>query len=405
MDFGFINGTNIPFTNNDPYSGTFIIGRKHAEKNRLVSRLLLENIHVGHGCILFDAYGQVSQTVLRRIPPNRWNDVILVRPYEGWPVSVNPFYNIPPERHSLVARRTLATFKNIYYPNAQIATTTFDDYITYGMGAILESREPTLLSLMRFFSDKSFRQGIVRKLNSPILKTFWENNFENKTEKLKEESTQSTLTKLRAIVFDPAIRNILGQYKPTIELQKVFDKILIVDLSISKIGIENTKLLGSLLMSELQHAILSRTGDPYYCYVVGCKSDYFAQHTMVQMLDTPEECKTAFVFADTYLADMDRSLQNALLGTAENLVCFRIGVRDAAELLPEFEPDNTRPSLFELCPHQPRIRSGLLNEYARVPELDYPVFESKEVINRSQEKYGKNPKYIDQTFRKFMKVS
>jgi len=53
------------------------------------------------------------------------------------------------------------------------------EYFKYGSLTILEDFEdrPTILDVVRLYTDESFRQYKVSKVTNPIVKNFWEKTY------------------------------------------------------------------------------------------------------------------------------------------------------------------------------------------------------------------------------------
>lgn len=86
----------------------------------------------------------------------------------------------------------------------------------------------------------------------------------------------SHTNKVGAFTANPIIRNIVGQSKSGFNIRQIMDegKILVINLSRGLIGEDNAAILGSLLVTKVQLAAMSRADIPdindrrqFYLYV------------------------------------------------------------------------------------------------------------------------------------------
>src|SRR5205823_1843236 len=105
-----------------------------------------------------------------------------------------------------------------------------------------------------------YRRNILTRVSDPFVRTFWEQEFANMPPKLQAEAIAPIQNKVGHFVSSPLLRNILGQARSRLDLRYVMDhgQILIVNLSKGRIGDDASMLLGSLLVTSLQLAAMSR---------------------------------------------------------------------------------------------------------------------------------------------------
>jgi hypothetical protein len=92
------------------------------------------------------------------------------------------------------------------------------------------------------------------------VREFWLKEFESYPKNFRLEAIAPIQNKVGAFLADPVLRKILVQPKSSFDLRKVMDeaKILLVNLAKGRIGEDTAGLLGSLLVSQLGLAGLSR---------------------------------------------------------------------------------------------------------------------------------------------------
>ena len=402
MHLGFSSQRNTHVFNTDRFANTHLLGKRRTGKSTLISKWIIDDIYEGAGVALFDAYGDCTETVLSHIPPERIGDVVIVEPHDSnFPVGINPLYQISRDDQSKVVRSILNTFKSISgYTN--VATPVLDDFLSHSLSALLDYPNATLIGLKWLFTSTEFRHKVLNQIDDLVIRDFWKSDFEMLSERAQIESTQSTLNKIRAFTSDPISRNILGQSIPTIVLKDILaeGKILIVNMPIGKLGIETTKLLGSLLMGQLHHESMGRTGTPFYVYVDGC--NYFAPATQIQMLDTPYESQVGYTFSHQYLGQLDSSFQTALIGSVGTLFGLQCGVEDSERLEKEFQFSPQDIRLYELGWFNARVSTGGRGYPVSFKALGDGSSDSLAIRRQSRHRYAKQRTHVEARLNKFI---
>jgi CxxC-x17-CxxC domain-containing protein len=137
-------------------------------------------------------------------------------------------------------------------------------------------------------------------------------------------------------------------------------KIMIMNLSKGRIGEDNSRLLGALLVTKLQLAAMSRVDIPeekwkdFFLYVDEFQN--FATESFVNVLSEARKYRLALVLANQYIAQMEEmtptgrstKVRDAVFGNVGTLICFRVGAEDAEFLEKELIPDFIAEDLVNL---------------------------------------------------------
>jgi len=125
-------------------------------------------------------------------------------------------------------------------------------------------------------------------------------------------------------------------------------KILLIDLSIGKIGEDNSTLLGSLMITKIQMAAMSRADvppdqrRPFYLYVDEFQN--FATDSFAVIVSEARKYGLYLFVTNQYIAQMPENVANAVFGNIGTLITFRVGAKDAEflnrEFVPVFEPED-----------------------------------------------------------------
>jgi hypothetical protein len=156
----------------------------------------------------------------------------------------------------------------------------------------------------------------------------------------------------------PWARAIVMQPKSSFDLRKAMDegKILLVNLAKGRIGEDTAGLLGSLLVSRIGLAGLSRADTPederrdFHVYLDEFQN--FTTLSLANMLSELRKYRVNLVLAHQYLSQLEPEVRDAILGNTGTIISFRLGVPDAEILAKEFYPDFSVEDLINLPNYQ-----------------------------------------------------
>jgi len=116
----------------------------------------------------------------------------------------------------------------------------------------------SLLSLLRLLSDERYRAAILRKVDDPVVRAFWIDEFGNWNDRYRTEALAPIQNKVGQFLSNPILRAITGQARSTIDLRRVMDegRVLIANLSKGRTGEDASGLLGALLVTGIQQAAM-----------------------------------------------------------------------------------------------------------------------------------------------------
>ena len=360
----------IPFgiKEQDRTKHTYIIGKSGMGKSTLLENLAIQDINNGEGICVIDPHGSMAEKLLDHIPESRIKDVVYFAPFDGdYPIGLNMLEKVSPDKRFLVANGLMSAFKKIFTDGD--GKGTFSARMEYVLNniilALLENDGQTLLGVNRMLFDKEYRKFIVSNVTDPTVKDFWTNEYANYTEKTAQDLAPSIQNKIGQFVSNPLIRNIIGQQKTSFDIRKLMDekKIFIVNLSKGKVGEGNANLLGSLLITKIYLAAMSRADiDPYaaeklppfYFYVDEFQN--FANESFASILSEARKYKLALTVAHQYIEQMTDDVRSAVFGNVGTMITFRVGATDAEIFEKEFAPYFIMDDFVNLSAHQIYLR-------------------------------------------------
>lgn len=333
----------------------YVIGKSGMGKSTLLENLAVQDIQSGHGLAFVDPHGGTAEKLLEYIPKERLNDVVYFAPFDmDYPLAFNVMEDVGAEKRHLVVNGLMSVFEKIWEDawSARMA------YILQNtLLALLEYPGATLLAVNRMYTDKEFRKKVVENVTDVSVKSFWTEEYAKYTDKYVQEATPAIQNKIGQFAGNPLIRNIIGQPKSSFDLRKIMDekKILIVNLSKGRVGEGNARLLGSMLVTKIYLAAMSRADEsaatmtqlpPFYLFVDEFQS--FADKSFADILSEARKYKLALTMAHQYIEQMEEEVRDAVFGNVGTMVTFRVGAYDADILEKEFAPVFTAEDMVNL---------------------------------------------------------
>ena len=204
-----------------------------------------------------------------------------------------------------------------------------------------------MLGITRILQDADFRQKVVRKVQDPIVKSFWVNEFERMEPRMRSEAISPILNKVGQFLSSPIIRNIVGQPKSSIDLRFAMDnkKIVIVNLSKGKIGEDNSSLLGAMIITKFQLDAMSRANlqekerTDFYLYVDEFQN--FATESFATILSEARKYRLNLTMANQYIAQMPDEVRDAVFGNVGTIISFQVGFDDSEVMAGQYGGDET----------------------------------------------------------------
>ena len=140
------------------------------------------------------------------------------------------------------------------------------------------------------------------------------------------------------------MRPIVAQEKSVFDFRGIMDnrKILIMNLSKGRIGEDNSRLLGGMLITQLQLSAMKRVDMPeekrqdFFLYVDEFQN--FATQSFANILSEARKYRLSLIMAHQYVAQLEEEVSDAVFGNVGSIVTFRVGGSDAEVLEKEFAP-------------------------------------------------------------------
>jgi len=369
--------------------------------------MAIQDIQQGKGIGFVDPHGEAAEELLDFVPSNRINDVIYFNPADlEYPIAFNIMEKVDVEHRHLVAGGLMGVFKKIW---PDVWSARMEYILNNSILALLEYPAATLLGVNRMLADAEYRKKVVDKVTDPMIRAFWVQEFARYTQRLESEATAAIQNKVGQFISAPLIRNIIGQVETSIDMREVMDggKILIANLSKGRMGEDNSRLLGALLITKLQLAAMTRVDLPeekrndFFLYVDEFQN--FATESFVNVLSEARKYRLSLVLGHQYITQMDEKVRDAVFGNVGTLISFRVGAEDAEFLEREFIPDFIAEDLVNLAKYNIYLKLMIDGIAGRPfsaetlsPFLKSEKSNKEKIIRASRQRYGTPRKIVEE---------
>ena len=376
----------------------YVIGKTGMGKTVLLENMTLSDIYSGHGCCYVDPHGDTAERLLDFIPSWRINDVVYFNPADlDYPMGFNILEAVDERHKHLVASGMMGVFKKIW---ENLWSARMEYILNNTILALLDNPGSTLLGINRMLSDAEYRKKIVSNVKDPIVKQFWLTEFASYNEKYAQEAVAPIQNKIGQFLSASVIRNIVAQVKSTMHIREMMDneKIFIVNLSKGRIGEDNSRLLGGMLITKIQLAAMERVDMPekdrkdFYLYVDEFQN--FAVDSFAGILSEARKYRLCLTVAHQYIAQLSDEVREAVFGNVGTLISFRVGSPDAAFMETEFMPRFTPEDVINLPKYNIYLKlliDGVTSQpfsAMTLPPIAQRTGSEEKVIRVSRERYA-----------------
>jgi len=384
----------------------YVIGKTGMGKTTLMENFILSDIYAGHGCCYVDPHGDTAEKLINYIPSWRLNNVVYFNPADlDFPVGFNILEAVSERHKHLVASGMMGVFAKIW---EGMWSARMEYILNNTILALLDNPGQTLLGINRMMSDAEFRKRMVGNVKDPVVKQFWVKEFASWTEKYATEATAAIQNKIGQFLSAAVIRNVVAQVKSTIDVRGIMDseKIFIINLSKGRIGEDNSRLLGGLLITKIQLAAMERvdmaeeTRKDFYLYVDEFQN--FAVESFAGILSEARKYRLCLTMAHQYIAQLTEPVRDAVFGNVGTIISFRVGSPDAIFMEQEFAPRFLPEDIINLPKFNIYLKlliDGVTSQpfsAATLPPIAQVTGSEEKVIKISRERYAQPRAVIEE---------
>lgn len=332
---------------------TYVIGKTGSGKSTLLTWMMYQDAMSDQGfAFLAPEAETIEEDLLPYLPSWRFDDVIYFNPAdEQNRHHFNPLHLEEGDDLDRRAEEVYALFSRLMLGDQ---TPRIAQILRHAIYALLEVPDTTLLDLPALLSreDAAFRREVAAAVRDARTRAFWEATYDT----YPKNAHLPILTRLAAFLRPRRVRNVLCRKGRGLDMRSIMDegKILLCNLSDGLLGEATSRLLGGLLMAELQLAAIGRADAAprdrrrFYIYLDEFQS-FVAQGSVSyeKLLSRSRKYGTPIVLAHQQTGQIPPSLLQEILGNVATIVAFQLGRRDANRISSELilDTDLERPTV------------------------------------------------------------
>ncbi len=318
----------------------YIVGKSGSGKSTLITNIALQDIERGEGVCVIDPHGDLVSDLLDHIPEHRVKDTIYFNVSDrAHPIGLDMLNAKSEPEIEILTDDLITTFRRL----TETWGERMETILRYSFNTLLRTPDASFLDLQKLLTNEGWRSSVVRKLDFPPLVDFWFNQFAN----MPKDATQPILSRMTKIVLSPTLNAIFGQSASRLNFNDVIRnrKILLINLGGDSrdrnneqlaVSDEMKKLIGSVVVSQLQLAAMRQAGIPEHdrvpCRFFVDEFQNFVSGAFPKILSEARKYKLCLTVAHQYISQLDEATRNAVFGNVGTMIVMPLGQKDATYL-------------------------------------------------------------------------
>ncbi len=317
----------------------YCIGTTGQGKSKFIESLLVQDILAGRGCGLVDPHTDLARDTLANLLSQGFfaDEAALQKVIYFDPTRSDyslPFNILKSTQHPYtVAQQVIEAFRRTW-PRALDEAPRFTNVALATLLVLIETGQ-SLIEMPQMLVNRDFRDYLLSQVRDQQVVDFFRTRF---AQWGKETAVMidSVLNKVTAFTFNPHLRHCLGASENRLDFRAIMDegKVLIVDLG--NCDGETRRLVGSLVVTGLEMAALSRKDvsgkrRPFYLFLDEfqdfCANEGAAK-TLAQILSECRKFGLYLHLAHQTLGQIQQRMSSAL-GNVGIKIVFSVDREDA----------------------------------------------------------------------------
>jgi hypothetical protein len=287
---------------------------------------------------VLEPHGDLAESTLSLVPKRRKNDLVYFDPADfGNSLTFNPLMVPQGSDKTLVADGVLSAFQKVFGMDESQAPRLLHIFRNCLL-SLVEMPGSTLIDVQRILVEPVYRKTVIARVSNPIVRSFWLDEFGKWKPNDRTAFIASLQNKLGAFLTNEKLQRVLGDPKAKLDLRRIMDdgKVLVVNLSKGRLGENASNLLGTLIVTSLQLAAMSRAIIPELdrrdFSIIIDEFQNFATPSIATFLSEARKYRTHLILANQYQEQIPPEILASIIGNAGSQILFQLGHTDAQSL-------------------------------------------------------------------------
>lgn len=338
-----------------------ILGATGSGKSELMAQMILSDAEAGRGVVVIDPKGDLVSDLLRRLPLELGEKVVLFdADSKTRPPVLNPLEGADGPR---TVDNLVSIFSRVYAASWGPRT---DDILRASLLTLrAQPGTPTLTDLPKLLSNPAFRQRATGQLDDEILKGFW-TWYQDLSDPARAQVTAPLMNKLRGFLLRPFVRQALAGGASTVDMNDTLNGgICLVRIAQDALGTETAHLVGSIVVARTWQAATARARIPQAqrhdasLYIDEAHNFLHLPYSLGDMLAEARAYRLSMTLAHQYLRQLPKELEEGISTNARTKIIFNASPEDARHLARHTEPRLTAHDLANLDVFHAAVRPVL----------------------------------------------
>ena len=336
----------------------WILGKTGMGKTTLLQSIIKQDLDAGRGFAVLEPHGDLAENTLKLVPRRRKNDIVFFDAADlANKVTFNPLMVPKRSDKTLVADGVLSAFQKIFGLDEGEAPRLLHIFRNCLL-SLVEMPGSTLIDVQRILVEPIYRKTVISRVSNPVVRSFWLDEFGKWKPNDRTAFIASLQNKLGAFLTNEKLQRVLGDPKAKLDLRKIMDegKVLIVNLSKGRLGENASNLLGTLIVTSLQLAAMSRANIPESdrrdFSIIMDEFQNFTSPSIATFLSEARKYRTHLIIANQFTQQIPEDILAAIFGNVGSQLFFRLGFTDGELFGHSFEKKPSAIDLVSLPPFQ-----------------------------------------------------
>ncbi len=381
----------------------YIVGKSGSGKTNLIRDLVIQHMDAGDGVgVIAPEAEMLTEELLPFVPEDRLDDVVYFNPADSVaPISFNPLQLEQDEDLDARVDENMTVFTRLM---GNESTPRTNEILRQAFYALLPIPDTTLLDIPKMLDRENthYLSQLLTRIEDPDTLHFWRDIYPQ----FPKNAHLPLTYRLSRFTRAKSIRNVLCRSGQRINFRQIMDegKIAFFNLSDGILGEQNSQLLGQLIVSKFQLAVMGRADTPknqrprFTLFI-----DEFQTFTQTastsyeKILSRARKYRLSLVLAHQQTSQIPAPLLKEIFGNVSTMISFVVSREDAKRLAPEFI--STAGGEVKAINADNLVALKVGSTYAKIGTTSFPMktrlvtekpnWEIKEeAIRRSRANYG-----------------
>lgn len=361
-------------------------------KSQLMVHAALQDIRKGYGTAVINPKGGLIDEILRKMPENRYSDVVYINPARETVTPINVLdvpasddMSVPQleNQKEIIVSDLISVFKR-YSENwgdrfGRVIETLLRAHLELN---IYHGESNTLLDVFNAASNKDTLSQLADRTQDDVL----HEELVKVKDELTDREMEPAIRRLKDFVENKTVKRVIDSPNTGLDFRKAVSdgKIILVDIQKGEVGTGPAQIIGTLAITSLWAAVQSRITvpedkrKPFFLYIDELQN--FAQEgsSLKHILAECREYGMGLWIASQYLNQLSTEMRQAVTNNCRTKIFFNPSGSEDISRIAGMLRNTSKQELTGLGKYRAVIQTPSENQIGEAITFDtYPPFDSE----------------------------